>query len=66
MKYLCLGYYTVDGRDRLSREEYNAIVARCRPMDEDVRASGKVRVLASLVDNEVVTLRTRSGELLTE
>ena len=65
MKYLCLGYYTVDGRDRLSREEYNAIVARCRPMDEDVRASGKVRVLASLVDNEVVTLRTRAGELLT-
>ena len=65
MKYLCLGYYTTDGRDRLSREEYRAIVARCAPLDEDLRASGKVRVVASLVDNEVVTLRTRAGDLVT-
>ena len=65
MNYLCLGYYTVDGRDRLTREEYNAIVARCGPMDEDVRASGQVRAIGSLVDNEVVTLRTRAGEAST-
>ena len=65
MKYLCLGYYSVDGRERLLREEYGAIVARCGPLDEDVRASGKVRLVASLVDDEVVTLRTRAGELST-
>ena len=63
MKYLCLGYYSVDGRERLSREEYGAIVARCGPLDEDVRASGMVRLVGSLVDGEVVTLRTRAGEL---
>ena len=63
MKYLCLGYYSVDGRERLSSEEYGAIVARCGPLDEDVRASGMVRLVGSLVDGEVVTLRTRAGEL---
>ncbi|TVQ26802.1 MAG: hypothetical protein EA382_04865 [Spirochaetaceae bacterium] len=59
MKYLFLGYYTVGGRERLSRDEYSAIVARCRPLDNELRDSGKVRGVASLVEDEVVTLRTR-------
>ena len=65
MNYLCLGYYTVDGRDRLSCEEYSTIVARCATLDEELRASGRVRLVASLVDKEVVTLRTRADDLLT-
>ncbi|TVR31784.1 MAG: hypothetical protein EA404_09655 [Spirochaetaceae bacterium] len=63
MKYLCLGYYTVDGRDRLTRDEYAAIVARCGPLDAELRGCGKAGVVASLVEHEVVTLRTRAGEL---
>lgn len=65
MKYLCLGYYTVGGRERLSREEYREIVSRCGPLDKELKASGKLRGVASLEEEEVITICTRGGELST-
>lgn len=63
MKYLCLGYYDVDASRRISREELGAIVSRCTQFDEELLASGKVRSVASLAEDEVITVRTRDGEL---
>ena len=63
MKYLCLGYYDVEARSRLSPDDFAAIASRCAPLDEELRATGAVSSTASLVEREVVTLRTRGGEL---
>ncbi len=62
MKYLCLGYYDADASKRISRAELDAIVSRCPQYDQDLLASGKVRTVASLVEDEVITVHTRGGE----
>ncbi len=63
MRYLCLGYHDVDASKRLSSEEFTAIVSHCPEYDKELLASGRVRIVASLVEDEVVTVRTRGGEV---
>lgn len=65
MKYLCLGYFTLGARERLAREEYSEIVSGCGPLDQELKATGKLRGVASLEENEVITICTRGGEFTT-
>lgn len=65
MKYLCLGYFTVGGHESLSPKEYSEIVSSCGPLDQELKATGRLRGVASLVENEVITICTRGGEFTT-
>ncbi|MGN6237333.1 YciI family protein [Dyella sp.] len=63
MKYLGLAYFTPEKFAALAPEQVKAIVSQCPAMDEKMRATGKVRVSASLGDLENWrTLRPRGGK----
>ena len=63
MKYLGLAYFTPEKFAALSPDAVKAIVSQCPAMDEKMRATGKVRVSASLGDLENWrTLRPRAGK----
>jgi len=63
MKYLGLAYFTPEKFAALSPDAVKAIVSQCPAMDEQMRATGKVRVSASLGDLENWrTLRPRAGK----
>lgn len=52
MQYLGLAYFTPERFAELSPDEVKAIVSQCPALDEKMRATGKVRVSASLGDLE--------------
>lgn len=52
MQYLGLAYFTPEKFAELSPDEVKAIVSQCPALDEKMRATGKVRVSASLGDLE--------------
>lgn len=63
MHYVGLAYFTPDRFAELSPEAVKALVSQCPPLDERMRATGKVRVSASLGDLDTWrTLRPRNGE----
>ena len=63
MKYLGLAYFTPEKFAALPPDAVKAIVSQCPAMDEQMRATGKVRVSASLGDLENWrTLRPRNGK----
>lgn len=63
MKYLGLAYFTPEKFAALPPDAVKAIVSQCPAMDEQMRATGKVRVSASLGDLENWrTLRPRAGK----
>ena len=63
MKYLGLAYFTPDAFAALSPDARQDIVSQCPALDEKMRATGKVRVSASLGDLENWrTLRPRAGK----
>jgi hypothetical protein len=63
MQYLGLAYYTPERFAALSPEEVEALVSQCPALDELMRATGKVRVSASLGDPpRWKTLRPRAGQ----
>jgi hypothetical protein len=63
MKYLGLAYFTPEKFAALAPEQVKAIVSQCPALDEKMRATGKVRVSASLGDLENWrTLRARGGK----
>ncbi|MGN6227011.1 MAG: YciI family protein [Dyella sp.] len=63
MKYLGLAYFTPEKFAALAPDAVKAIVSQCPAMDEKMRATGKVRVSASLGDLENWrTLRARGGK----
>lgn len=57
MRYLCLGYYDPEAFDRLSEAERAAVAAECRPHDETLRASGRLRSVASLAHRQSLVVR---------
>ena len=62
MHYVGLAYFTPDRFAELSPEEVKALVSQCPALDERMRATGKVRVSASLGDLDTWrTLRPRNG-----
>ncbi|MEW5834901.1 MAG: YciI family protein [Pseudomonadota bacterium] len=63
MKYLGLAYFTPEKFAALAPEQVKAIVSQCPALDEKMRATGKVRLSASLGDLENWrTLRPRNGK----
>jgi len=63
MKYLGLAYFTPEKFAAMSPEEVKALVSQCPPLDEKMRATGRVLVSASLGDLEDWrTLRPRAGK----
>ena len=63
MKYLGLAYFTPDKFAAMAPDDVKALVSQCPPLDDKMRATGKVLVSASLGDLENWrTLRPRSGK----
>ena len=63
MKYLGLAYYTPDKFAALAPDEVKAIVSQCPALDEQMRATGKLIVSASLGDlGRWKTLRPDGGK----
>ena len=63
MKYLGLAYFTPDEFSAMAPDDVKALVNQCPPLDERMRATGKVLVSASLGDLESwKTLRPRNGK----
>lgn len=52
MKYLGLAYFTPGKFAAMAPEDVKALVGQCPALDEKMRATGKVRVSASLGDLE--------------
>jgi hypothetical protein len=62
MKYLCLACYDAKAFEALSASEVEAIVSKCPPHDQALRASGHLVVHASLGSpRERTAVRPRHG-----
>jgi hypothetical protein len=62
VKYLGLAYFTPDKFAAMAPDDVKELVNQCPPLDEKMRATGKVLVSASLGDLESWrTLRPRNG-----
>lgn len=63
MKYLGLAYYDPAKFAAMAPTEVQALVSQCPALDEKMRATGKVRVAASLAEpKDWMTLRPRGGK----
>ena len=63
MKYLGLAYFAPDKLAAMAPDDAKALFSQCPPLDERMRATGKVLVSASLGDLERWrTLRPRKGK----
>ncbi len=63
MKYLGLAYYNPEKFAAMAPDDVQALVSQCPPMDEQMRATGKVLVSASLAEaKDWITLRPRGGK----
>ncbi len=63
MKYLGLAYFTPDKFAAMAPDDLKALVSQCPALDEQMRATGKVLVSASLGDLEHWrTLRPGGGK----
>src|SRR3990167_2962222 len=62
MKYLGLAYYNPEKFAAMAPDDVQALVSQCPPMDEKMRATGKVLVSASLSEpKDWITLRPHGG-----
>ena len=63
MQYLGLAYFTPEKFAAMSPQDVKALVSQCPALDDRMRATGKMRLSASLGDTEQWrTLRTRAGQ----
>ncbi|RZI57849.1 MAG: hypothetical protein EOP37_18475 [Rubrivivax sp.] len=63
MKYLGLAYFTPEKFDEMSPDDVKALVSQCPALDEQMQATGKMLVSASLGDlDKWKTLRPRGGK----
>ena len=63
MKYLGLAYYNPEKFAAMAPDDVQALVSQCPPLDEKMRATGKMLVSASLGESkDWVTLRPRGGK----
>ncbi|WP_439520275.1 YciI family protein [Hydrogenophaga sp.] len=63
MKYLGLAYYNPEKFAAMAPADVEALVSQCPPLDEKMRATGKVLVAASLTEpKDWMTLRPRGGK----
>ena len=63
MKYLCLLYGNQEEMARLSKGEFEALVARCKVHDEELRKTGQV-VLVESLEWATTTIRSRHGKVV--
>lgn len=61
MKYLCLAYGDQKKMEALTKEQFEAIKARCEPYDEELRRSGHLVSVESL-EWATTTILTRGGK----
>jgi hypothetical protein len=61
MKYLCLAYGDERKMKALTKEQFEALVAKCKPLDEELHASGHLLSVESL-EWAATTIRTRGGK----
>ncbi len=64
MKYLCLAYGNQEKMQALSKAEFEALVGRCGPLDEELKKTGQV-VLQESLEWDVTTIRPRNGKPVT-
>ena len=65
MKYIGLAYFNPEKFAAMAPADVQALVSQCPALDEKLRATGKMRVSASLADaSEWVTLRPGGGKTL--
>jgi hypothetical protein len=63
MKYLVLAYYHEKTFEKTPPEVMSAIVAKCKPLDEALYATGKLELVASLAaTKDTVSVRPRGGK----
>ena len=61
MKYLCLAYGDQKKMSTLSKEQFEALVARCKLHDAELHASGHF-VESSSLEWDCTTIRARDGK----
>lgn len=64
MKYLCLAYGDRKKVEALTPAEFDAIVAQCRPRDEELRKSGH-HLFSESLEWDAMCLRPRGGKIVT-
>jgi hypothetical protein len=64
MKYLCLAYGDRKKMEALSKEEFEALVARCRVHDDELHRSGHF-VSGNSLEWDAVCIRPRAGRPVT-
>lgn len=65
MKYIGLAYFNPEKFAAMAPADVQALVSQCPALDEKMRATGRLRVSASLADaREWVTLRPGAGKTL--
>lgn len=63
MKFLILAYYHEKTFEKTSKEDMQAIVAQCEPLDKALQATGKVDIVASLAaTKDTMSVRPRNGK----
>ena len=64
MKYLCLAYYDEKKFETLTPADMAAIAKECRPLDDDLRGTGRLLEVGSLAaTKDSVSLRPRGGKV---
>jgi len=61
MKYLCLAYGDPAKMEKLTKAEFEALVAKCRAHDAELHASGQMLSSHNL-EWDIATSRPRSGQ----
>ena len=61
MKYLCLLYGNQEKMSKLSKDEFAALVEKCKVHDAELQRTGAVRVVEPL-DWDVTTVRAQGGK----
>jgi hypothetical protein len=63
LQYLCLAFYDPEKFAAMAPDEVQALVGQCPALDEQLKASGALRVSASLAGTDgVINLRPRGGK----
>lgn len=64
MKYLCLAYGDRKAMEKLTKEQFEALKAKCMEHDAELRATGQL-VSAQSLEWDAVTIRARGGRTVT-
>jgi hypothetical protein len=63
MKFLALAYYHEKAFEKTSKEDMQAMVAKCAPLDQALNDTGKMEMVASLAATQsTVSIRPRNGK----